>query len=950
MGVKSIVCATTPLSAALDACADAVFLVDPQGCFRYVNQAACQSLGYQRDQLLTMAVLDIDPIISHDTIEHIVTTRSVYHFETCHRRQDGSTFPVEVSARFLEPGFGLCVVRDITDRKRIEETLRLLADSESGDDFLRTLARHLSATLGISHVIVSRWLQDGTLAETWLQYAGGVVLPNSGHPLADTPYPEIAANGICCYPSRVRERFPTDPILKEFGAESYAAAALRNSMGTAIGAIAVLGTTPFRDEAAVIRMLQIVAPRVAAELERVESDQRLRQQEQEFRSLAECSPDFIIRYDLEPRIRFINAKLARHLGITDPASVIGRRAGYVLPDGRYAPLEQAAIQAAQSGETVTLEIMSEGAWHHVQLVPERDLDGTVIGTLAFGRDITELKRIEQDLKRSEHQFRTLVEHSPDLIARYDVQCRRLYVNPAFVTALGGERESYIGTAPSDYPGGSYAMALEEKVKLVIATGESLEFELSWAMPAGKTITCLAHLTPEFDQQDQVESVLAVFRDITDLQMSREQLRHMAFYDCLTGLPNRVLLMDRLEHAITDAAWHRRKVCVMMIDLDRFKWVNDTLGHPAGDALLRESARRLTECVRSYDTVARLGGDEFVVILPEIRDGTDLGRIAGKILRALDRPFVHDNTELFTTGSIGIALYPDDGETSDDLMKYADAAMYSAKRSGRNNFRFYSRELTESANRHLLIENGLRHAIPRQELAIYFQPKISFETGMIIGSEALLRWTSAQLGEVPPDEFIPIAEDTGQIIDIGTWVLREACLAVQDWNQRGFAHKIAVNLSSRQFQARTLVETITNILTETGCDPHWLELEITETLLLDTDGYISDALSAFQAMGITIAVDDFGTGYSALSYLANFAIDTLKIDKSFIQAITIDRRRAELVKAILSIADCFGQQVVAEGVETYEQMAFLKHNNCHFAQGWYYSKAVPKDEMAQLLTC
>jgi diguanylate cyclase (GGDEF)-like protein len=376
-------------------------------------------------------------------------------------------------------------------------------------------------------------------------------------------------------------------------------------------------------------------------------------------------------------------------------------------------------------------------------------------------------------------------------------------------------------------------------------------------------------------------------------------------------------------------------------------VNDTLGHTAGDELLRETAARLMSCVRSYDTVARLGGDEFAILLPEVRSGEDLGCIAGKILQSFAVPFLLGGQEVFVSTSIGIVLYPDDGMEAEDLIKHADSAMYYAKRSGRNNFRFYSRELTDSANERLMLEADLRRGFGRGELELHFQPKVRLTDGVPIGSEALLRWKHPQRGMVPPDKFISIAEDSGLIVEIGEWVLRTACRTACDWNMPGRPlHKVAINLSARQFQTFGLARTVRNVLEETGCYPEWIELEITESLLLDEDGEVLETLEEFRAMGISIAIDDFGTGYSALSYLARFPIDTLKIDRSFISRLTEYGHHAELVKAIVAIAHSLNQQVVAEGVETAEQAALLQAYGCQLAQGYFYGKPMTKESFEE----
>ncbi|TKC79204.1 EAL domain-containing protein [Trinickia terrae] len=445
-----------------------------------------------------------------------------------------------------------------------------------------------------------------------------------------------------------------------------------------------------------------------------------------------------------------------------------------------------------------------------------------------------------------------------------------------------------------------------------------------------------------DSRDEIGQLFAAMK-----KMER-QLRQMIYHDPLTSLPNRVLFNERLKQTVAGPADPDALLGVMMIDMDRFKGVNDTMGHAAGDELLSEAAERLTVCIRPGDTVARLGGDEFAVLLPNVQDRRILDDIARRIIARFDERFALNGREVFVTCSIGISLYPVDSIEPDDLLKYADSAMYLAKRSGRRGFRYYSKELTEDAAKRLALESELRRAVERGELELHYQPKVSFPHHEVVGSEALLRWRRAGVGLVPPNDFIPVAEETGLIVDMGNWVLREACRAAAEWNAGGEAlHKVSVNLSARQFESHDLVSVVGAILDETGCRPEWLELEITESLLLEEDGAILTTLSAFRAMGLSIAIDDFGTGYSSLSYLARFPIDTLKIDKSFVQKAATDRRHAELVKAILSIARCLGQEVVAEGVETAEQAVFLRQNGCQVAQGFLFSRPLPKPDMASL---
>jgi diguanylate cyclase (GGDEF)-like protein/PAS domain S-box-containing protein len=568
--------------------------------------------------------------------------------------------------------------------------------------------------------------------------------------------------------------------------------------------------------------------------------------------------------------------------------------------------------------------------------------------IALSRDITERKRMEEALVKSEQELRALIDNSPDTIARYDRDCRRTYVNPVFAGMVQGGAAALLGKTPTECPGGTDSDMYESKLKEVFVSGENSEFELHWTDHEGREICSHIRLAAEHDTAGKVISVLAVGRDISELNLHRKRIYRMAFYDALTSLPNRALFNDRMNQMLADALWHEQQAGVMLLDLDRFKAINDTLGHAAGDRLLSDAAARLSYCVRGYDTVARLGGDEFAILLPEVRSGDDLGRVARKILESFNQPFILEGKEVFVGCSIGIAVYPSDGETADDLLKQADSAMYFAKRSGRNTFRFYSSDLTDSANESLTLETDLRHGFVRGELELYYQPKVRMADGVVIGSEALLRWHHPERGLVPPDQYISIAEDCGLIVEIGEWVLHNACRTAGKWNGPDKPlHKVAINLSARQFMSGDLVKTVQRVLAETGCKPEWIELEITESLLLDEDGIVLDMLGTFRAMGITMAIDDFGTGYSALSYLARFPIDTLKIDRSFTSRISEAGHHAELVKAIISIAHSLNQTVVAEGVETAEEAAFLLAHGCHIAQGYLYSKAVPKKQFELL---
>jgi diguanylate cyclase (GGDEF)-like protein/PAS domain S-box-containing protein len=563
-------------------------------------------------------------------------------------------------------------------------------------------------------------------------------------------------------------------------------------------------------------------------------------------------------------------------------------------------------------------------------------------------EIVERRRAEEGLHLREQELRSLLENTPDSISRYDKECRRIYANHRKLEDLGVSLEQAIGKRPSELPGGESAPAYEARIRQVLAGRKQEDFELTFENGQGKQIVSHVRITPEFGIGGEIVSVLAVGRDITEIHEYRRSVHHMAFYDTLTDLPNRALLTERIRQTIADASWHPR-FGVMMLDLDRFKEINDTLGMGVGDLLLREVAVRLFQGGRSYDTVGRLGGDEFSILLPQVREIDDLVTVARKILDSFEPAFEIDGKELFVTASIGIAVYPGDSTEIDALYKYADSAMYHAKKMGRNNFQFYSRELTELAAEKMMLEAALRKAIKNEELELYYQPQVDLASGRIVSAEALLRWNHPELGLVGPDRFIPLSEETGLIVGIGEWVLHRACLVAAAWNrERSAPFRIAVNLSMRQFIQNDLLAAVRRILEATGCRTAWIKLEITESLLLDDSHDIPATLRAFDEMGLAISIDDFGTGYSALSYLNRFPVSQLKIDRSFVRDIPEDQDKAELVKAIVSIAQALNLELVAEGVETEAQAEYLNRQGCPLAQGYLYGKPMPQASFEALL--
>jgi diguanylate cyclase (GGDEF)-like protein len=441
----------------------------------------------------------------------------------------------------------------------------------------------------------------------------------------------------------------------------------------------------------------------------------------------------------------------------------------------------------------------------------------------------------------------------------------------------------------------------------------------------------------------------IFSDISERKEAQKRIEYLAHHDPLTGLPNRLLLCDRVAQAQAQAHRMQSRVALMFLDLDRFKTINDSLGHPVGDALLKEVVERLKGCVRESDTISRQGGDEFIILLNDVRDGEAIARVADKIHQRMADPIVLGSHTLSTSFSIGIAIYPDDGSDFDTLLQKADTAMYHAKEAGRNSHRFFTEQMNRQVVEHLSLETSLRRALENKEFVLHYQPQMDLGEGRIIGVEALIRWNSPEHGLISPARFIPVAEDSGLIVPIGAWVLSEACRQARAWQDAGLPPiVVAVNLSAVQFKRPELVNTVINALVLSDLDSQWLELELTESILIQDAEATLDTVRRLKSLGIKLSVDDFGTGYSSLTYLKRFAVDKLKIDQSFVRDLVTDSDDAAIVRAIIQMARSLKLKTIAEGVETEEQANRLRLSHCDEIQGYWFAKPMPAAEMEEFL--
>jgi diguanylate cyclase (GGDEF)-like protein/PAS domain S-box-containing protein len=607
-----------------------------------------------------------------------------------------------------------------------------------------------------------------------------------------------------------------------------------------------------------------------------------------------------------------------------------------------------------NGEPLRAEIrvrrQAQEGWLWVELVGQavRDAAGTPCRWIGYIWDIDEKKKKELKLQESDERYRMIFQSMPVMIHMTDAQGAIQDVNPFWLKQMGYAREDVIGKPAIEFmEPTSRSYALEAICPKLHSDHMITDVEMGWLTSTGEVIDSLVDVRVALDEQGQILNGYTIIRDITERKRAEAQVANLAYHDSLTGLPNRVTFHDRLSFALIQADLYQSGVAVIMLDLDRFKIVNDSLGHQAGDQLLQHVGKILREHVRPIDTVARLGGDEFVLLLPGVTDADEVYPLAEALLEELKKPFELQGQEFYISASLGISLYPQDADNSDLLIQNADMAMYHAKEKGRNTAEVFSREMNARLGRRLQLESSMRKALERQEFQVFYQPQEDIATGKLFGMEALIRWFSAENGVVSPAEFIPIAEDNGLIVPIGYWMLRESCRQTKQWMEQGFEPlSVSVNISGKQFQQRDFVATVKDILVETGLDPKYLCLEITESTAIRDAEATRAVLEELIQFGIRFSIDDFGTGYSSLSLLKLFPLYAIKIDQSFVRSMTEVEEDAAVVHAIIAMSHGMKRKVIAEGVETKEQLDRLHEMGCDGYQGYYISRPVSREEFEQ----
>jgi diguanylate cyclase (GGDEF)-like protein/PAS domain S-box-containing protein len=699
-------------------------------------------------------------------------------------------------------------------------------------------------------------------------------------------------------------------------------------------------------------------------MERKTARGALQSSEERFRAMSDASPLGIFVSDAEGSCIYTNAAYHTISGLTLEQTLGTNWSMAIHPEDRERVLAEwrdaARGQAPFQTEFRFLQEDESIVWTRVNSAAMLD------GRKSFGRvqtveDISGRKSAEFVLQAAEaalfeekERAQVTLNSIGDAVLTTDLSGKVTYLNPVAEAMTGWFCTEALGRPISDIfiiLDGTTRLAAANPMLRAMADNETVGLGTDCVLVRrdGFESAIEDSAAPIHSRDGQVTGAVIVFRDVSESRAMALEMAHLAQHDFLTSLPNRLLLTERFSHAIGLARRHTKQVGLMFLDLDNFKHINDSLGHAIGDQLLQSVANRLVACVRTTDTVCRQGGDEFVILLAEIGQPQDAAQVAETLRAALDMPHLIDGHELHVTLSIGISIFPDDGTSVDALMQNADTAMYHAKAGGRNNYQFFRADMNARAVRRLFVETSLRRALRQGEFLLHYQPKIDLASGAMTGAEALIRWQDPDLGLVYPAQFVPIAEENGLIVPVGRWVLREACRQVQAWLDAGLrAVPVSVNISAVEFRHEDFLEGVALILKETGLAPHYLELELTESILMHDVESSTSILEALKAMGMQLAIDDFGTGYSSLSYLKRFPISTLKIDQSFVRDIATDADDASIVSAVIGMGKNLKQRVIAEGVETQAQLALLQARHCDEGQGFHFSHPVSAEDFARLL--
>lgn len=686
------------------------------------------------------------------------------------------------------------------------------------------------------------------------------------------------------------------------------------------------------------------------DLRKIQTD--LEEQKNLFRQVIDELPSPFIVKDYEGKFVLTNKALATLYDVDDPDSMIGKDDSYYLGDLKHADdFKHNVQQIMDKGETQivyedSFDVKTGERRHYMSIKkPFLNPKGEK-QILVIANDITEIQKAQKTLM----QYEKIMSVSHDFLSYEDSEYRYQAVNDTYIHAFELDRHSIIGRTSADLFGRKFFTRVIKPRFDMAMTGKEVHYETWITFPVlGRRFVAISHHPYTSEKSSGVEGLVTKINDITERYEAQEKLRHLADHDILTGLPNRRMFSERLTEALYRGKRHNQIVAVFFIDLDRFKVINDSLGHSVGDKVLQDIAARLKQRIRITDTLARSGGDEFLLLLENFKSVSDVTSLCETLLKELTQPIIQNGHELFVSASIGVSMYPNDASNEEELIQSADAAMYEAKKLGRNNYQLSNEDLRLQASKRFSLEKNLRSALENNEFQLYYQPQIEIETQKIIGAEALLRWNHPQDGFIPPDTFIPIAEDCGVILPLGEWVINSACKQMVSWLKSGYQiETVSVNVSGNQLLQTSFTEMVKKCIVNTGLDAERLELEVTESYLMSDTKMAVKQLKELRSLGVNVAIDDFGTGYSSLRYLQQLPISKLKIDRSFVRDIPEDKGDCAIVKTIIDLAENLELSVVAEGVEEPSQEHFLLMEGCFCAQGFKYGKPVSSKDFEKIL--
>jgi diguanylate cyclase (GGDEF)-like protein/PAS domain S-box-containing protein len=910
--------------------------VDVEGRFVIVNRRFCEMLGYSREELLGKRFIDITHPDDRESAEEaggnaLASFGTAFTREKRYLRKDGSVMwaqrsGVAVRSALGEPLYGLGSIEDVSQYHASQETLRALNES------LRAIVE--TSPLAIYSVtpngIVTLW---NPAAERMFGFTEDEVLGR---------------------PSPLLQGRSRDSTI-EVGREVLAGHTVSNveivwDWGAREPREISISAAPLRGLGQEIVGILVTCSDIT-ELKR--TGRVLDQQLHFTQELLEVIPNQIFYKGLDNRYLGFNRAWEVFMG-KRRQDWIGKATTDLLPDDLAATAAAEDREVLETGKSIASEVVvTDGNGVDRRMLKHisrfTSPSGKPAGLIGVLTDITDFKQVEAALQASEGRFQVLTESAMDIVTVLNAEGVITYQSPSVRHLLGVDPADMIGKSQFELIHEDDASTMRAKFAELVKNGyidKPFEFRAraadgSWRVLEAIGKSCL--------DVPAVRGIVVNTRDVTERRAIEQRIAHLAYHDALTGLPNRSLMQDRISSAIARAERSAKKFAVMFIDIDNFKNINDSLGHDAGDELLRRVAQRLSESIRAHDTIARQGGDEFIVLLDELEGHQGATRVAQKILEALRAAFQLGGADQHVSGSIGIAIFPDDGRDASTLLKNADTAMFHGKSLGKNTFQFFTPQMNVAVKRRAALESSLRAAVQNGDFSLVYQPQIDLITGEIVAYEALVRWVTAQGGKMMPGEFIPLAEETGLINELGRWVLEESCRQNKEWQQKGLApRRMAVNLSARQLTDKGFIETLVGILNRTGLAPEYLELEITESQVMRQGEGSVMLLNEIAAMGIQLAVDDFGTGYSSLSYLKRLPIKKLKIDQSFVRDITVDPNDTAIVVAIINMAKSLDLDIIAEGIETAGQLTLLRAKGCGVGQGYYFSVPLSAADLEPML--